>query len=62
MNFVSHSHVFLLIQDSVPPNVTFEIDDLEEDWTFSEKFDFIHSRMMTGALSNWRKLFVQAFE
>ena len=25
----------------VPPNVEFQVDDMEEDWTFSAKFDFI---------------------
>ena len=38
---------------SVPPNVQFEIDDMEQEWTFTKKFDFIFSRMMTGAISNW---------
>lgn len=29
----------------VPPNCTFQIDDAEDDWTFSaEHFDYIHSR------------------
>jgi len=28
----------------IPPNVTFQIDDLEEPWTFSNKFDFIYSK------------------
>ncbi|KAH8654553.1 S-adenosyl-L-methionine-dependent methyltransferase [Tricladium varicosporioides] len=46
----------------VPPNVDFEIDDIEEPWTFSGKFDFIHSRMMTGSLQNWPKFFEQAYE
>lgn len=29
----------------VPPNCTFQIDDVEEDWTFDgERFDYIHNR------------------
>ncbi len=28
------------------PNVTFEVDDLEEDWLYKQKFDFIQSRMV----------------
>ncbi|KAF6833022.1 methyltransferase domain-containing protein [Colletotrichum plurivorum] len=32
----------------MPPNVKFEIDDLEEPWTYSRPFDYIHSRMMNG--------------
>lgn len=46
----------------VPPNVSFEVDDVEEPWTFHPKFDLIHSRMMTGSFANWPKFFEQAFE
>ncbi|KAK6227004.1 hypothetical protein QIS74_00559 [Colletotrichum tabaci] len=28
---------------TAPPNVTFEVDDLEEDWLYSRPFDYIHS-------------------
>ncbi|KAF4846052.1 Secondary metabolism regulator LAE1 [Colletotrichum siamense] len=35
-----------------PPNVRFEIDDLEEPWTYGT-FDYIHSRMMNGCIANW---------
>jgi trans-aconitate methyltransferase len=38
----------------VPPNVRFEIDDAESDWTFSpNSFDFIHARTLTGSISDW---------
>lgn len=47
---------------SVPPNVTFQVDDVEDPWTFSEEFDFVHSRMMTGSIADWPKFFDQAFE
>jgi len=46
----------------VAPNVTFEVDDLEEDWLYKQKFDFIHSRMMTGSFKDWPRFFRQAFE
>lgn len=46
----------------VPPNVSFEIDDLEEPWTFSDKFDFIYSRMMTSSFADWPRFFGQSFE
>ncbi|TEA17859.1 Secondary metabolism regulator LAE1 [Colletotrichum sidae] len=36
-----------------PPNVRFEVDDLEEDWIYSRKFDYIHSRMMNGCIADW---------
>jgi SAM-dependent methyltransferase len=29
----------------VPPNVRFQLSDMEEPWNFREKFDFIHVRM-----------------
>ncbi|KAH8651602.1 S-adenosyl-L-methionine-dependent methyltransferase [Tricladium varicosporioides] len=46
----------------VPPNVTFHIDDLEEPWTFSNKFDFIYSRMMTASFTDWPRFFEQSFK
>ncbi|TVY56720.1 putative methyltransferase tdiE [Lachnellula cervina] len=46
----------------LPPNVNFEIDDIEEPWTYSQKFDLIHARMVTGALADVPKFFDQAFE
>jgi len=46
----------------VPPNASFEVDDIEEEWTFSGKFDFIFSRFMTGSIRNWPKLLEQAFK
>ena len=36
----------------MPPNCTFEIDDMEKDWTWSHRFDLIMSRMMTGSFSD----------
>jgi hypothetical protein len=54
----------MLMRDdgSVPGNVQFEIDDLEEPWTFTFKFDYIHSMMMTGAFRDWPNFYRQAFE
>ncbi|KAF5670071.1 methyltransferase [Fusarium heterosporum] len=46
----------LLITISVPPNVEFFVDDIEEPWTFSEPFDYIHSRMMTFSIKSWPDL------
>ncbi|KAK1724210.1 methyltransferase [Colletotrichum acutatum] len=46
----------------VPPNVQFEIDDIEEPWTFSKPFDYIHSRMMTGSISNWKRYLEKCFD
>ncbi|KAK0609883.1 S-adenosyl-L-methionine-dependent methyltransferase [Bombardia bombarda] len=46
----------------VPPNLSFYIDDLEEPWTFSDPFDFIHVRMLTGSLADWPNFFESCFE
>jgi Methyltransferase domain len=46
----------------VPPNVTFQIDDVEEPWTFLSPFDYIHSRYMAGSIQDWPKLMAQCFE
>jgi len=46
----------------VPPNVQFEIADVEHPWTFTYKFDFIFSRMMTGAVTSWRRFVEQSYE
>jgi len=46
----------------VPPNVKFEIDDMEKPWTYTTKFDFIFSRMMTGSFSDWGVYLKQCFD
>jgi len=46
----------------VPPNVHFEIDDVEEDWTFPQPFDLVHVRFMAASIADWPKLVNQAFE
>jgi hypothetical protein len=46
----------------VPPNVSFQLDDLEESWSFPEKFDFIYSRMMTACFRDWPRFFEQCFK
>ncbi|KAH7382964.1 S-adenosyl-L-methionine-dependent methyltransferase [Cadophora sp. MPI-SDFR-AT-0126] len=48
--------------DFVPPNLSFQIDDIEEPWTYRQKFDFIYSRMMVGSLANVPRFFEQSFE
>ncbi|KAF6817437.1 TAM domain methyltransferase [Colletotrichum sojae] len=34
----------------MPPNCSFEIDDIEKPWTWSKKFDFIFSRTLAGSI------------
>ena len=41
----------------VPPNVFFEVDNVLEEWTYTDPFDFIHIRGLTGAFSDWRPLY-----
>lgn len=49
--------------DMVPENAHFEIDDIEADWLYGHNyFDFIHSRVMIGAVSDWQRLLRQSFE
>lgn len=48
--------------NSVPPNVTFYVDDLEDEWTYSYKFDFIYGRMLTGSIADWPRFIRQSFE
>lgn len=46
----------------VPPNVHFEITDIEDDWTFKLPFTYIHSRYMAGSVKDWPKLISQCFQ
>lgn len=46
----------------VPPNVHFEVDDVEQEWTYSRKFDFIHCRTMGNAIKDWPALVKRSFE
>ncbi|WDK12919.1 methyltransferase domain-containing protein [Colletotrichum graminicola] len=39
--------------DWVPPNVKFEIDDVESEWVNDQKYDFIFSRYLSGSLADW---------
>jgi SAM-dependent methyltransferase len=45
----------------VPPNVQFEVDDSNDTWTFSRKFDFIHCRQLHMALDE-KRLFTQSLD
>ncbi|KAI9867660.1 MAG: hypothetical protein M1813_008460 [Trichoglossum hirsutum] len=48
----------------VPPNVKFEIDDLDNTWTYPlDHFDLIHTRLLSGvAINNWGRFFEQCFK
>lgn len=46
----------------VPPNCTFEIEDLNSAWPYPQNhFDFIHIRELFGCVSDWDDFFAQAF-
>ncbi|TGZ76991.1 S-adenosyl-L-methionine-dependent methyltransferase [Ascodesmis nigricans] len=45
------------------PNVEFETDDLEKEWTFKKNyFDYIHSRTLGTAIKDWAKYTKQMFD
>ncbi|CAI0642800.1 unnamed protein product [Colletotrichum noveboracense] len=50
------------LPEFTPPNVKFEIDDVEESWTYSEPFDYIHSRMMNSSISDWRDYIKKCYD
>lgn len=47
----------------VPPNVQFEIEDVEEDWLFAkDSFDFIFGRELLMAIRDWPRMIKQAYD
>ncbi|KAH7175756.1 S-adenosyl-L-methionine-dependent methyltransferase [Dactylonectria macrodidyma] len=46
----------------VPPNVEFQVDDVEQDWTFEIKFDYVHSRMMTSSIASWSEYLQRIYD
>lgn len=46
----------------VPPNLRFLVDDAESEWSYGQKFDFIHIRNLGGSIADWPKLLKSAFE
>ena len=42
--------------------MTFYVDDVEESWDYSAKFDFIFARFLTGSIRDWPKFFKQSYE
>ncbi|KAK3381992.1 S-adenosyl-L-methionine-dependent methyltransferase [Podospora didyma] len=43
--------------DYLPPNCRFEIDDIEDEWVFSHKFDYIHGRYLCAFLKDFNHMF-----
>jgi len=47
----------------VPPNCVFHIDDAQLEWTYPPaSFDFVHTRALYGSVSDWGKLYAQAYK
>ncbi|KAK1986715.1 methyltransferase [Colletotrichum cereale] len=47
----------------VPPNVKFEVDDVESPWLYpTNHFDYIHSRHTVMAIKDWPVLLRRSFE
>lgn len=45
------------------PNCRFEMEDAEQEWTFSpNSFDYIHMRTLGGSIQDWAKLFQQSYD
>ncbi|KAK5653715.1 hypothetical protein OQA88_8746 [Cercophora sp. LCS_1] len=46
----------------VPPNLKFEVDDVESPWTHAAPFDYIFCRYMFACIAEWPKLTTSVFE
>ncbi|OHE94361.1 methyltransferase domain-containing protein [Colletotrichum orchidophilum] len=46
----------------VPPNVKFEVDDVESPWVHGYLFDFIFCRYMAASIADWEKLVKNTFD
>ena len=48
---------------AVPPNLEFQVMDADEEWTFNQKFDLIHTRLMNGfSIKSWPFFYDQAYK
>ncbi|KAK3492193.1 S-adenosyl-L-methionine-dependent methyltransferase [Neurospora hispaniola] len=45
----------------VPPNCHFEIDDAEDEWIFSQQFDYVHVRLLFHAFNSHKEVMMSAF-
>lgn len=46
----------------VPPNCRFEVDDYDAEWTYKQKFDLIHGRLMVTSMAKPEALFRKAYD
>lgn len=47
---------------NAPANCTFIRDDAEEEWVFTQKFDYVHLRLVFSCFSNPRQMMSEAFK
>lgn len=57
-----HRRELVLNKHRVPPNVKFEIDDVESSWVNNKKYDFIFVRHMLVSIADWPKLVKNVYE
>jgi ubiquinone/menaquinone biosynthesis C-methylase UbiE len=47
----------------VPPNLKFELDDAQLEWTYRpNSFDYIHVRCLLGAIQDWAHLYREVYK
>ncbi|TEA20113.1 Secondary metabolism regulator LAE1 [Colletotrichum sidae] len=46
----------------VPPNCSFEVDDVEKEWMWSKPFDFVFIRNMIASFSDWEDIVSKAYD
>ena len=46
----------------VPPNLIFEVDDVEEPWAYTDRFDYIHMRSLSGSIADWGNLLKNTYK
>jgi hypothetical protein len=47
----------------VPPNLKFQVDDIEADWAYEDSpFDFIHGRYLAASIKDFPKLVKQCYK
>lgn len=46
----------------IPPNCRFEVDDAEDAWSYTQKFDLIHGRMLVTCFRDPKPVIQSAFD
>lgn len=47
----------------MPPNLRFEVDDVEEEWIYPHNhFDLVHVRALYGAIGDWPRFYRNVYE